>query len=88
MTEAAAKTGMGPTICMAVERFYPREQRIVDDGLAYRMLPRRRQSAGAAGAAPAVQEEVREANRSSAGRHGDRANGLRRRLPKQAKRST
>jgi methyltransferase (TIGR00027 family) len=39
MTKAAAKTAIGPIALIAVEQFYPREQRVVNDTLAYRMLP-------------------------------------------------
>ncbi len=39
MTKAAAGTGLGPTISVAVEHCYAKDQRVVDDDLAYRMLP-------------------------------------------------
>jgi methyltransferase (TIGR00027 family) len=39
MTKAAAKTGLGPTISVAVEQYYPKDRRIVDDQMAYRILP-------------------------------------------------
>jgi methyltransferase (TIGR00027 family) len=39
MTRAAAKTGINPIALIAIEQYYPQRQRIVEDGLAYRMLP-------------------------------------------------
>ncbi len=39
MTQAAGKTGVGPTVTVAVEQNYPPGQRILDDPLAYRILP-------------------------------------------------
>src|SRR5512136_1800548 len=30
---------MGPTATVAVEQYFPRNQRIIEDGLAYRILP-------------------------------------------------
>ncbi len=39
MTKAAGKTGAGPTVTVAMEQHFPAEQRILDDSLAYRMLP-------------------------------------------------
>ena len=39
MTEAAAKTGADPTFIVAVEHFFPRNQRIIDDDLAPKILP-------------------------------------------------
>jgi methyltransferase (TIGR00027 family) len=39
MTQAAAKTGMGPTVAAAVEQHFPEEQRIIEDNLAYSILP-------------------------------------------------
>lgn len=39
MAKAAARTSLMPMVLVAVEQTFPREQRIVDDSLAYRMLP-------------------------------------------------
>lgn len=39
MAKAAAKTAIGPMALIAVEQFYPMEQRVINDILAYRMLP-------------------------------------------------
>jgi methyltransferase (TIGR00027 family) len=39
MTQAAAKTGAGPTTLVAIEQHFPPAQRILEDELAYRMLP-------------------------------------------------
>jgi methyltransferase (TIGR00027 family) len=39
MTRAAAKTGINPMALIAIEQHFPPKQRIVEDGLAYRMLP-------------------------------------------------
>ena len=39
MTLEAAKTGINPIALIAVEQYFPKKQRIVEDGLAYRMLP-------------------------------------------------
>jgi methyltransferase (TIGR00027 family) len=39
MARAAAKTGAGPTVTLAVEQFFPKDRRIVDDELAVRILP-------------------------------------------------
>lgn len=39
MAKAAAKTGVSPTALIAIEQYFPKNQRIVDDDLAYRMLP-------------------------------------------------
>ena len=39
MTNAAAKTGLGPTAMVAVEQNFPEPQRIIADDLALRMLP-------------------------------------------------
>jgi hypothetical protein len=39
VTRAAAKTGINPIALIAIEQYYPQRQRIVEDGLAYRMLP-------------------------------------------------
>ena len=39
MTQAAAKTASGPMTMVAIEQHFPKERRIADDALAYRMLP-------------------------------------------------
>ena len=39
MTQAAAKTGLGPTIPVAIEQHYPEHTRIISDHLASSMLP-------------------------------------------------
>jgi len=39
MAQAAAKTGVGPTALVAIEQYYPKEERIIEDNLAYRILP-------------------------------------------------
>jgi len=39
MTQGAAKTGAGPTATVAVEQQFPASQRILEDHLAYRILP-------------------------------------------------
>lgn len=39
MSKAAAKTSVGPTALIAVEQYYPAGERVIDDRLAYRMLP-------------------------------------------------
>lgn len=39
MAQAAAKTGVGPTMTVAIEQHFPEDQRIIDDDLAYRILP-------------------------------------------------
>lgn len=39
MTSAAAKTGLGPTATVAMEQVFPAGQRIVDDSVAYRIMP-------------------------------------------------
>ncbi|AKB30832.1 hypothetical protein MSSAC_0156 [Methanosarcina siciliae C2J] len=39
MTKAAAKTGVGPTVLVAIEQYFPENQRIIEDDLAYRILP-------------------------------------------------
>jgi methyltransferase (TIGR00027 family) len=39
MAKEAAKTGSAPTTVVAVEQFFPTDQRILDDELAYRILP-------------------------------------------------
>jgi methyltransferase (TIGR00027 family) len=39
MTKAAAKTGAGPTVMVAVEQGFPAAERLIDDDLARRILP-------------------------------------------------
>jgi methyltransferase (TIGR00027 family) len=39
VTQAAAKTGVGPTVTVAVEQHFPKDQRIIEDNLAYSILP-------------------------------------------------
>ena len=39
MTKAAAKTGADPIFIVAVEQFFPKDQRIVEDDLALQILP-------------------------------------------------
>jgi methyltransferase (TIGR00027 family) len=39
MTQRAAKTGYGPTASVAVEQYFPEDQRIIQDDLAYQILP-------------------------------------------------
>jgi methyltransferase (TIGR00027 family) len=39
MTKAAAKTGVSPTVLVAIEQYFPEKQLIIEDRLAYRMLP-------------------------------------------------
>jgi len=39
MSKAAEKTGSGPIASVAIEQFFPKEQRIIQDDLAYRILP-------------------------------------------------
>lgn len=39
MAKAAAKTGIGPTTLIAIEQYFPKEQRILEDDLAYSILP-------------------------------------------------
>ena len=38
MSKEAAKTAYGPTLLIAIEQFFPSEQRIVEDDIAYRVL--------------------------------------------------
>ena len=38
MSKEAAKTAYGPTLLIAIEQFFPREQRIIEDNIAYRVL--------------------------------------------------
>lgn len=39
MAKAAAKTGVSPTALIAIEQYFPEKQRIIEDDLAYRILP-------------------------------------------------
>ncbi len=39
MAERAAKTGTGPTALVAIEQYFPKSKRIIEDNLAYRILP-------------------------------------------------
>ncbi len=39
MAKAAAKTGSGPTALVAVEQSFPAKERIIEDDLAYQLLP-------------------------------------------------
>jgi methyltransferase (TIGR00027 family) len=39
MAKAAAKTGAGPTALIAIEQYFPEEQRVIKDNLAYYFLP-------------------------------------------------
>jgi methyltransferase (TIGR00027 family) len=39
MSHAAAKTGAGPMVTIAVEQHFPEDQRIIEDNLAYAILP-------------------------------------------------
>jgi len=39
MTRAAAKTGAGPKMMVAIEQYFPKKQRIIEDSLAYQILP-------------------------------------------------
>ena len=39
MAQKAAKTGSGPTIIVALEQKFPEKERIINDALAYRILP-------------------------------------------------
>lgn len=39
MAKEAAKTGAGPTVMIAIEQYFPKEKRIIEDNLANQMLP-------------------------------------------------
>lgn len=39
MTKAAAQTGMAPTALVAIEQLFPKEERLIEDPFAYRILP-------------------------------------------------
>ncbi len=39
MARAAAKTGAGPTMLVAIEQYFPKSERIIDDNLAGKILP-------------------------------------------------
>ena len=41
MTETAAKTGADPIFIVAVEQFFPKNQRMIEDSLAPKILPLR-----------------------------------------------
>ena len=38
-TKAAAQTGIGPTMIVAIEQHFPSNQRVIDDPLAVEILP-------------------------------------------------
>ena len=38
MTKEAAKTGADPTFIVAIEQYFPEDQRIIDDKVAYNIL--------------------------------------------------
>jgi methyltransferase (TIGR00027 family) len=39
MSKGAASTGIGPTVLVAIEQFFPKNRRGIEDGLSYRILP-------------------------------------------------
>lgn len=39
MTKAAAKTGVSPTVEVAIEQYFPKKERIIEDDFAYQILP-------------------------------------------------
>ena len=39
MTKEAGKTGIGPTVTVAIEQYFPEDTRIIEDNLAYSILP-------------------------------------------------
>ncbi len=39
MAKATAKTDLGPIMSVAIDQYYPKEQRIIEDDLAYKILP-------------------------------------------------
>lgn len=39
MAKAAAKTGVSPTVLIAIEQYFPEKQCIIEDNLEYRILP-------------------------------------------------
>jgi len=39
MAKAAAQTGSSPTVIVAIEQYFPAKERIIEDNLAYRILP-------------------------------------------------
>ena len=68
MTRAAAKTGAGPTMMVAVEQYFPKKQRITEDSLAYQILPFGiRTVAGVLRSAPARDWMVQQTERSLPG---------------------
>jgi methyltransferase (TIGR00027 family) len=42
MAKAAAQTGVAPTAVVAIEQYFPKKERIIEDDLAYKILPVRR----------------------------------------------
>jgi len=40
MAKAVATTGIMPTVLVAIEQHFPKAQRVIDDGLPARLLPR------------------------------------------------
>ncbi len=42
MAKAAAQTGLAPTALVAIEQYFPKKERIIEDDLAYKILPARR----------------------------------------------
>jgi len=65
MTRAAARTGEGPTMMVAVEQYFPKKQRIIEDSLAYQILPFGiRTVAGVLRSAPARDWMVQQTERS------------------------
>lgn len=56
MTQAAAKTGLGPTATVAMEQVFPAGQRILDDPTAYRILPASMRALAAAMRLPALRD--------------------------------
>jgi len=42
MAKAAAQTGLAPTALVAIEQYFPKKERIIEDDLAYNILPARR----------------------------------------------
>lgn len=56
MTQAAAKTGLGPTATIALEQAFPPQQRILDDPAAARILPPAMRALAAAMRAPLLRD--------------------------------
>jgi len=42
MAKAAAQTGLAPTALVAIEQYFPKKERIIEDDLAYKILPARK----------------------------------------------